>query len=64
MRSKFSLLFTPLPPETTILAVVNYGNSKGTIRNLAASTTYYYKVFIQGTSDEKAISKEMSFVTE
>lgn len=25
MRSKFSLLFTPLPPETTILAVVNYG---------------------------------------
>jgi hypothetical protein len=62
--TKSGIVIASTTPSVPASNFANYANSKGTIRNLAASTTYYYKVFIQGTSDEKAISKEMSFVTE
>ena len=42
----------------------NYANSKANIRNLSASTTYYYKVYLEEVSGSKELSREFSFTTK
>jgi hypothetical protein len=40
-----------------------YANSKGTIRSLTASTTYYFRIIAEDRYGEVFLSKEMSFMT-
>lgn len=54
-------------PEATWAAAsefANYGNSKGNIRNLQASTTYYFRVFLEDESGNTTISEEVRFTTK
>jgi hypothetical protein len=51
-------------PRVTASLYGNYAQSKANIRNLTASTTYYYLVVLRLDSDEEVISQEMSFTTE
>lgn len=50
-------------PSVTASKYANYANSKANIRNLSASTTYYYKVLLEESSGGKTFSEELSFRT-